>query len=590
MQRETMLSKVLKVIAIVILIHSNMSLALAYEEPTHQSFAGVSVQLSENLKRVIKEMELGEATYDTKAIQAASKITKYSIAGSGPVSMIIAGVILEDEPFRYLNHFRDGLSGKGLKLPLKSPYPSSSQWGYNYGSNDYDWVNGIEYARLGFLSKSQKERSKYQGEMFRSVGQVLHLVQDAYQPSHTRNDPHTKDSELENWAKANVNPAHFNNSVWYGVTAQGLGTFYASTFFEYFSQSSNFSNTKFFSDDTIIYSFDEDDDIPYAEPSFNSTKIESSSSGQKYVVSKLLDSPGSIGSQGAKLARQVGIIEPEYTLQAPGGAVCIDNLKHLAFLAIGRGAGLIDHFFRGGISASLSTDDPTRLLIKNISSYGSALKGGEFELRYETESGLYLPLPGFEKVSLSGTLTVNGEYLLPGNITSVMSDLMDTTKYPSVDKHARSDGRVIIYYGGKVGKEEGWAVTKTNVQGSFIVTDIDGPTTVVANTGSAPFKANWEGTAQFPVTVDIVNTYCPPNFNCFNQHFSVNSFSNPVNFGMAGWGCGVGTFYTEWDFVLTDSSNVSSEGLNFPVTFLFDGSGCSGFSALGNDAYGQPTQ
>jgi len=116
---------------------------------------------------------------------------------------------------RSLNHFYDPLDqvyGKGLSdSPPDQRLVSGTNsfvWasttnclGYNFpgvltlGRNEhttniYSWPNARGYEWLGLTSTSTNARYNYLTNMFRSVGQVLHLLQDASQPQHVRNEQH----------------------------------------------------------------------------------------------------------------------------------------------------------------------------------------------------------------------------------------------------------------------------------------------------------------------------------------------------------------------------------------------------------------
>ncbi|MDY6974367.1 MAG: hypothetical protein SV775_18935 [Thermodesulfobacteriota bacterium] len=53
-------------------------------------------------------------------------------------------------------------------------------------SSELDGIGGIE----GKSNMNEKERDRCFAVLFRSLGQLMHLVQDAGQPEHTRNDAH----------------------------------------------------------------------------------------------------------------------------------------------------------------------------------------------------------------------------------------------------------------------------------------------------------------------------------------------------------------------------------------------------------------
>lgn len=105
--------------------------------------------------------------------------------------------------YRSLNHFYDPLDtgfGKGLS---DSPPDTRSLRGTNsfdwasisnfFGINSWynpnpqniwSWPNARYYEWLGLTATNQDERQTNLLNMFRSVGQVLHLLEDASQPQH----------------------------------------------------------------------------------------------------------------------------------------------------------------------------------------------------------------------------------------------------------------------------------------------------------------------------------------------------------------------------------------------------------------------
>ena len=122
---------------------------------------------------------------------------------------------------RSYNHFYDPLGptnsyGKGLsdippdirgKVGLDSfTWASISNGvGYNYHalpfvsikiadnlntSNTWSWPNARYYEWLGLTASNQTERQTNLDNMFRAVGQVMHLLEDTSQPQHVRNEQH----------------------------------------------------------------------------------------------------------------------------------------------------------------------------------------------------------------------------------------------------------------------------------------------------------------------------------------------------------------------------------------------------------------
>ena len=92
-------------------------------------------------------------------------------------------------PFRPLRHFHDPLEAwdtAGFRDELLGQYDSSLAWALNTVDNDYSWPAARS---LFYKALSTGSEDDY-ANMFRSLGQVMHLISDAAVPAHVRNDPH----------------------------------------------------------------------------------------------------------------------------------------------------------------------------------------------------------------------------------------------------------------------------------------------------------------------------------------------------------------------------------------------------------------
>lgn len=122
--------------------------------------------------------------------------------------------------FRSLNHFYDPLTGLGLSnVPYEDRRidPATGQFrtigrdlftwasrrdcpgidvhilgiGINVDTrNIWAWQNARDHQWLGLNATNRQERQAALADMFRAAGQVVHLLQDASQPEHTRNEQH----------------------------------------------------------------------------------------------------------------------------------------------------------------------------------------------------------------------------------------------------------------------------------------------------------------------------------------------------------------------------------------------------------------
>lgn len=108
---------------------------------------------------------------------------------------------------RFVNHFYNPVTQEGLNdlffgIPSGQKL-SSMTWAWKGQSSDRigDWSwQRARGAYFGMLTSGYEKpspgistgsRSQYAGDTFRALGQIIHLIQDATQPQHTRNDAHT---------------------------------------------------------------------------------------------------------------------------------------------------------------------------------------------------------------------------------------------------------------------------------------------------------------------------------------------------------------------------------------------------------------
>ena len=193
------------------------------------------------------------------------------------------GAVDEDNGTRALNHFYDPVYNKGVALTSKD-WAGNTQvqavasgsylaglgnatQGYFSSATDYSWDRAIyEYAH------GNKNRG------LESLGHILHLIEDATVPDHTRDDPHPdfvyhnmlgQESPYENFTGQFDSS---NISVSKNLINEGLRPVIYSTLGEYFDKVSNYSNNNFFSKDTIF-------DKKYSNPQILFEKSEKLSDG-----------------------------------------------------------------------------------------------------------------------------------------------------------------------------------------------------------------------------------------------------------------------------------------------------------------------
>ncbi len=141
--------------------------------------------------------------------------------GKTVVELIADGSVQEDSPSpRVQNHFHDPTrtwNSAGWKLGPFAPYLSSILWSQLTAAQPDGETRTWKTARDAFFnaltSTSPSQRKQQYAETFRTLGHLIHHVQDAAVPAHTRNDTHFAPSErsafplgdrFHFWAEANL--------------------------------------------------------------------------------------------------------------------------------------------------------------------------------------------------------------------------------------------------------------------------------------------------------------------------------------------------------------------------------------------------
>ena len=180
---------------------------------------------------------------------------------------------------RYYNHFHNPLytqdqweqAGLGSSWPWVQDGKSSVLWSLNYSNNEWawQWVRNNYYNAL--ISITETDRQGYFAKTFSGLGHIIHLIQDAAQPDHVRNDPHPLDDSgwwtgLVYWAWEHRNDVNniASNPVFPSVSNTSLGGYIPITHFfdtdQYNGTNpsdslslglSEYTNANFFSEDKL---------------------------------------------------------------------------------------------------------------------------------------------------------------------------------------------------------------------------------------------------------------------------------------------------------------------------------------------------
>jgi hypothetical protein len=215
-------------------------------------------------------IKLGDVTVDGQKVVQGGKINvNESLVKLTPKEWVVHGGYSADEPQvpASLRHFYDPVSIDGVSyltdlvanyaITYNQPLPkmNAKDWALSATDNPYNWNYAKQY--LGNAFYNETNRSKYLGDAFRALGEVLHLFADMGCPPHVRNDAHPafangyvgdpdpyeeliKSTQVLDYGTSNI-------SADANTAAQFKNATTASNLFEVMA---TFTNKNFFSEDT----------------------------------------------------------------------------------------------------------------------------------------------------------------------------------------------------------------------------------------------------------------------------------------------------------------------------------------------------
>ena len=96
--------------------------------------------------------------------------------------------------FRFRQHFYDPVNERGYEYSGVPDGKKAYLWALESGGEifgqRYSLEDAKKYYEIGLTAESKDKRDTYLAKTFRTLGHVVHLVQDMAQPQHTRNDSH----------------------------------------------------------------------------------------------------------------------------------------------------------------------------------------------------------------------------------------------------------------------------------------------------------------------------------------------------------------------------------------------------------------
>lgn len=180
---------------------------------------------------------------------------------------LIEGARQEDNFPRYMNHFYDPVYERGLTDEIFGFWQKSKDWArdsvnqskliYKTPRAIASILDIIQQRKITALTTEteftwQKAISLWvQGEQEKAMftlGHILHLIEDASVPEHTRNDPHPNDSPYENWTER-FTLVNTDNDL--SKRLANKTPFIFDNLETYFYELAKYSNNNFYSKDRI---------------------------------------------------------------------------------------------------------------------------------------------------------------------------------------------------------------------------------------------------------------------------------------------------------------------------------------------------
>lgn len=349
---------------------------------------------------------------------------------------IMDGSSSEDEPrLRCKNHFHNPLklwNEAGLSDIFSGD--SSILWAQNTNQSPggrWSWKNARDYYYLALTSVTKEERDNNFANMFRSLGQVMHLIEDSSVPAHSRNDTHLL-YNYEDWVKgANLdsfltNPLFFDEAI-LDITPNSLAPIPIARIVDtdkYVGANpgvgvgnsiglSEYANINFLSRDTIFTdNYPESHKHYFPHPKFENTNYkalatEVAEDGEVDKV-RYVSGYGVDYLAGVTLSRRVikklkedgaDDIDPDFWRKrgfTNKYDKCYENYAKLLLpRAVGYSAGLLNYFFRGKLDAKIvpvkgKGQNKSELKIKNKSDEN--MSNGTLTFLYENKDGKYIEL------------------------------------------------------------------------------------------------------------------------------------------------------------------------------------------------------
>ncbi len=212
------MTKMKMILITMLLILLQSSIVHSYKVNTHDLLSEKAVELS-SLDSYLRT-ELG---FQAGVVKKFSGVETIKHVRNGSKWEDNAQLVLSISRFlRFNNHFHNPLrtwndaglrSLFGIEIGNSSILwgqgPDLQQPGNPGGNKSFTWQDARERFFEGLTATNQTDRDEKLALAFRTIGHLIHLVQDAAVPAHVRSDAHVEGEPLESFVKKIIKDKNF---------------------------------------------------------------------------------------------------------------------------------------------------------------------------------------------------------------------------------------------------------------------------------------------------------------------------------------------------------------------------------------------
>jgi len=169
----------------------------AYEVESHAEISTRAAEVSAVWRALAEEL----------GVTAGADATFLGLTAS---RLVEDGARFEDDALRYRNHFHNpllpwkdaGLDALGVRAQSSVLWQQDpAQDSALLGGGDWSWQDARRRLLTALTGEAPAAREEAFAELFRNLGHLVHLIQDASVPAHTRNDAHAVLDGYERWVE-----------------------------------------------------------------------------------------------------------------------------------------------------------------------------------------------------------------------------------------------------------------------------------------------------------------------------------------------------------------------------------------------------